>query len=94
MSGLYDNSVCRDELRPEVPGSGPGDGDEMVLVELRPFPHQAGGHTAVLELSRSTICKPHDDRESWFYRHEPDTLKEFTPKYLGMCGNNYMYVYK
>lgn len=54
-----------------------------VEVELRPFKHQVGGHTCVLEVTRSTICKPFIQREAWFYENEPDELKDFTPKYLG-----------
>ena len=53
------------------------------LVELRPFVHQVGGHTCVLEINSRTICKPYQKRELWFYKNEPDALKEFTPKYLG-----------
>ena len=58
---------------------------DSVLVELRPFAHQVGGHTCVLEINSSTICKPFVSTEAWFYRNEPDAMKEFTPKYLGMC---------
>ena len=54
-----------------------------VEVPLRPFKHQVGGHTCVLEITKSTICKPYIDREVWFYENEPEVLKEFTPKYLG-----------
>ncbi|XP_045170582.1 inositol hexakisphosphate kinase 3-like isoform X2 [Mercenaria mercenaria] len=54
-----------------------------VEVELRPFKHQVGGHTCVLEVTKSAICKPFIPREAWFYEHEPEELKDFTPKYLG-----------
>lgn len=57
--------------------------NDYVLVELRPFAHQVGGHTCVLELNHSTICKPFQSKEVWFYENEPDELKEFTPRYLG-----------
>lgn len=57
--------------------------DSYVAVELRPFKRQVGGHTCVLEVSRSVICKPYIDKEVWFYEHEPDIVKDFTPKYLG-----------
>ncbi|XP_060557891.1 inositol hexakisphosphate kinase 2-like isoform X2 [Ruditapes philippinarum] len=57
--------------------------NNCVEVELRPFKHQVGGHTCVLELTRSTICKPYVEREAWFYENEPEELKDFTPKYLG-----------
>lgn len=56
---------------------------DSVLVELRPFAHQVGGHTCVLEINNSTICKPFVPTEAWFYENEPDAMKEFTPKYLG-----------
>lgn len=57
--------------------------NDCVLVELRPFAHQVGGHTCVLELNSSTICKPFASKEVWFYENEPDEMKEFTPRYLG-----------
>lgn len=57
--------------------------NDYVFVELRPFAHQVGGHTCVLELNDSTICKPFVSQEVWFYENEPDEMKEFTPRYLG-----------
>ena len=57
--------------------------NNSVLVQLRPFAHQVGGHTCVLEINSSTICKPFVSKEAWFYENEPDAMKEFTPKYLG-----------
>ena len=59
-----------------------GDKD-YVIVELHPFAHQVGGHTCVLELNSSVICKPFDSNEVWFYENEPDEMKEFTPRFLG-----------
>ena len=54
-----------------------------VTIELRPFKHQVGGHTCVLEIGRTSICKPFVEREHWFYVNAPDALKQFIPKYLG-----------
>ena len=59
-----------------------GDKD-YVIVELHPFAHQVGGHTCVLELNSSVICKPYDSNEVWFYENEPEEMKEFTPRFLG-----------
>ncbi|XP_052245918.1 uncharacterized protein LOC127854870 isoform X2 [Dreissena polymorpha] len=58
-------------------------GKDDVTIELRPFKHQVGGHTCVLEIGQTTICKPYVERESWFYANAPDALKQFIPKYLG-----------
>ncbi|KAL4222434.1 inositol hexakisphosphate kinase 3 [Mactra antiquata] len=54
-----------------------------VDVKLRPFKHQVGGHTCVLEISGTAICKPFTTKEAWFYKHVLDGLKDFIPKYLG-----------
>lgn len=56
---------------------------ETVAVEVRPFKHQVGGHTCVLQVGRSTLCKPYMEKEAWFYENVPEDLKLFIPKYLG-----------
>lgn len=56
---------------------------ETVAVEVRPFKHQVGGHTCVLQVGRSTVCKPYMEKEAWFYENVPEDLKLFIPKYLG-----------
>ncbi|KAK3588084.1 hypothetical protein CHS0354_012140 [Potamilus streckersoni] len=70
------------------------DGSERVMIPLAPFVHQVGGHTCVLKLNKSAICKPMVDRELKFYRALPDEMKEFAPKFLGevdvlyRCGDD------
>lgn len=55
-----------------------------MTVELQPFDHQVGGHNIVLQINKSTICKPYLDREVNFYNHLPEELKEFTPSFQGV----------
>lgn len=57
--------------------------EDVISVEVRPFKHQVGGHTCVLQVGKSTICKPHVEKEVWFYEHAPEELQDFIPKYLG-----------
>ncbi|KAL3831446.1 hypothetical protein ACJMK2_023197 [Sinanodonta woodiana] len=70
------------------------DGSERVMIPLAPFVHQVGGHTCVLRLNKSAICKPMVERELKFYRALPDEMKEFAPKFLGevdvlyRCGDD------
>ncbi|WAR09843.1 IP6K2-like protein [Mya arenaria] len=54
-----------------------------VTVELRPFKHQVGGHTCVLEVGCGVICKPLIDREQKFYTSAPESLRSFIPRYFG-----------
>jgi hypothetical protein len=76
------NNETSSDARPIRSISGyPGSDD--VTIELRPFKHQVGGHTCVLEIGKTTICKPFVERERWFYANAPDALKQFIPKYLG-----------
>lgn len=65
--------------------------DDIVPVEVRPFKHQVGGHTCVLQVGGSTICKPYTDREVWFYEHVPESLKSFIPTYLGKILKKRLY---
>lgn len=47
-------------------------------IELKPFSHQVGGHTALYRVSRRAICKKLNNRENKFYetveRYHPDLL--------------------
>ncbi|WAR09844.1 IP6K2-like protein [Mya arenaria] len=54
-----------------------------VTVELRPFKHQVGGHSCVLELGSDVICKPLFQQEQTFYKRAPESLRCFIPRYLG-----------
>ncbi|KAF8474576.1 hypothetical protein BDZ91DRAFT_844891 [Kalaharituber pfeilii] len=65
---------------PEVP---------LGAVELKPYNHQVGGHTALFRFSRRAVCKCLSNRENEFYeaietRH-PSLLK-FLPKYIGVLN--------
>lgn len=51
----------------------------MVIV-LGP---QVGGHTRLLLLNQSTICKPLNFRELDFYQNLPREIDTFVPKYKG-----------
>ncbi|KAK3930181.1 Inositol hexakisphosphate kinase 1 [Frankliniella fusca] len=45
---------------------------------------QVGGHTRLLLLNQSTICKPLNSRELNFYQNIPHDIKTFVPKYKGV----------
>lgn len=60
--------------------SGGGE-EEAVLV---PFAHQVGGHTRMLLLDPSTLCKPLIPRELHFYLHVPRDMRPFVPAYKGV----------
>ncbi|KAH3718371.1 inositol hexakisphosphate kinase 1-like [Dreissena polymorpha] len=76
------NKETSSDPRPIRSSSGFPCNDD-VTIELRLFKHQVGGHTCVLEIGRTSICKPFVERESRFYVNAPDALKQFIPKYLG-----------
>lgn len=47
-------------------------------IELKPFNHQVGGHTALYRFSRRAICKKLNNRENKFY----ETVERFHPELL------------
>ncbi|XP_022701529.1 inositol hexakisphosphate kinase 2-like [Varroa jacobsoni] len=51
---------------------------------LYPFTHQVGGHTQMLLLDRTTLCKPLIQRELQFYLDMPRELRPFTPQHKGV----------
>ncbi|KAI5805069.1 hypothetical protein EDC01DRAFT_720714 [Geopyxis carbonaria] len=58
-------------------------------VELKPYRHQVGGHTALFRFSKKAICKSLSNRENEFYeaietRH-PHLLR-FLPRYIGVLN--------
>ena len=61
--------------QPEVP---------LGAVELKPYNHQVGGHTALFRFSRRAVCKSLSNRENEFYeaieKRHPSLLK-FLPRY-------------
>ncbi|XP_066140215.1 uncharacterized protein Ip6k isoform X1 [Euwallacea fornicatus] len=54
-------------------------------VDLFPLSNQVGGHTRLMVLNSSTICKPLNFRELDFYQNIQDQdIKMFVPKYKGV----------
>ncbi|XP_022904336.1 uncharacterized protein [Onthophagus taurus] len=54
-------------------------------VDLLPLSNQVGGHTRLMLLNQSTICKPLNIRELEFYQNIQDQpIKNFVPKYKGV----------
>ena len=45
--------------------------------------HQVGGHSSMLCLDESTVCKPLLPKEKIFYETMPDLLKPFSAQYRG-----------
>nr|CAD7412989.1 unnamed protein product [Timema poppensis] len=65
--------------------TGSADGE----VALFPLSNQVGGHTRMLLLNRSTICKPLNVRELDFYQNIPRDIQNFVPMFKGvMQGSN------
>lgn len=63
-------------------------------VELMPFRHRVGGHTAIFRFSKRAVCKALINRENMWYeaielRHE--RLLKFMPKYIGVLNVRYTY---
>ncbi|KAJ8917742.1 hypothetical protein NQ315_005193 [Exocentrus adspersus] len=54
-------------------------------VDLFPLSNQVGGHTRLMLLNPSTICKPLNFRELDFYQNiQEQDIKNFVPKYKGV----------
>ncbi|GLV35929.1 Inositol hexakisphosphate kinase [Carabus blaptoides fortunei] len=58
--------------------------DDDNEVQLHPLNNQVGGHTRLLLLNQSTICKPLNYRELDFYQNLPREIQMFVPKYKGV----------
>ncbi|CUS14245.1 unnamed protein product [Tuber aestivum] len=58
-------------------------------VELKPYNHQVGGHTALFRFSRRAVCKSLSNKENEFYeaveKRHPQLLG-FLPKYIGVLN--------
>ncbi|XP_059477795.1 inositol hexakisphosphate kinase 3 [Neocloeon triangulifer] len=69
-------------------GDGPPSWKEQESVEdelaLLPLKSQVGGHTRLLVLNQSTICKPLNPRELNFYKNTPEEIERFIPKFKGV----------
>ncbi|EME40762.1 hypothetical protein DOTSEDRAFT_47051 [Dothistroma septosporum NZE10] len=61
-------------------------------VELKPYKHQVGGHSAVYRFSRRAVCKQLNSKENMFYetveKHHPNLLG-FMPRYIGVLNVTY-----
>ncbi|TGZ80814.1 SAICAR synthase-like protein [Ascodesmis nigricans] len=58
-------------------------------VELKPYKHQVGGHTALFRFSKKAVCKSLSNRENEFYEAIESRHKEllpFLPKYIGVLN--------
>ncbi|XP_018320321.1 inositol hexakisphosphate kinase 1 [Agrilus planipennis] len=54
-------------------------------IDLHPLSNQVGGHTRLMVLNPSTICKPLNFRELDFYQNIQDKdIRLFVPKYKGV----------
>lgn len=66
------------------------DSKENGEVDLFPLSNQVGGHTRLMVLNPSTICKPLNFRELDFYQNIQDQeIKMFVPKYKGKLSNTF-----
>lgn len=68
------------------------------LTVLQPYNNQVGGHTQLMLLDQSTLCKPLVQRELLFYLNIPRELQEYVPNYKGVveiryCENNFPTLY-
>lgn len=63
-------------------GFGASPTQSVVNVFLSWF--QVGGHTQMLLLDKSTLCKPLIKRELQFYLDMPRDLRPFTPQHKGV----------
>lgn len=61
-------------------------------VELKPYKHQVGGHTAIYRFSRRAVCKQLNSKENKFYetveQHHRELLG-FMPRYIGVLNVTY-----
>ncbi len=58
-------------------------------VELKPYKHQVGGHTALFRFSKRAICKPLFNEENTFYETietQHAELLPFVPRYIGVLN--------
>lgn len=81
-NSIYGRGRRAAEERGERPG---GSSREIDSITLYPFAHQVGGHTQLLTLDKSTLCKPLVPRELLFYLNVPQELVKFVPAYKGKC---------
>nr|XP_018916787.1 PREDICTED: inositol hexakisphosphate kinase 1-like isoform X1 [Bemisia tabaci] len=74
---------CYNQLQRTDYTSSSSDSDDAEIA-LFPLNNQVGGHTRMLLLDQSTICKPLNPRELDFYQNIPNDVETFVPKYKGV----------
>lgn len=81
-----DNNLDQELDHPHPADSTSNDyaNDTTNNIILYPFAHQVGGHTQLLTLDKSTLCKPLIPRELLFYLNVPEELTKFVPSYKGV----------
>ncbi|EEB07237.1 inositol polyphosphate kinase [Schizosaccharomyces japonicus yFS275] len=65
------------------------DEDFPITVQLEPFKHQVGGHTAFFRFSKRAVCKPLTRNENSFYEtieQRYPALLPFIPRYIGVLN--------
>lgn len=69
-----------------------GQQQQQKMWNLKPFPHQVGGHASILCMENETVCcKPRIAREHHFYQEMPDCMKAYTPRYKGKQSLNKLF---
>ncbi|ERL86787.1 inositol hexakisphosphate kinase 1 isoform X1 [Dendroctonus ponderosae] len=87
--GMGDRQPIHGNFAAHASTSQPAETSE---VDLLPLSNQVGGHTRLMVLNASTICKPLNFRELDFYQNIQDRdINTFVPKYKGVmqatiCG--------
>lgn len=67
----------------------PEEGEYPLSVELKPFKHKVGGHTAIFRFSHRAVCKTLLNGEDIFYETIEQNHKEllaFMPQYIGVLN--------
>lgn len=65
------------------------EGEYPLSVELKPFKHKVGGHTAIFRFSHRAVCKTLVNGEDTFYETIEQNHKEllaFMPQYIGVLN--------
>nr|CAB3256543.1 inositol hexakisphosphate kinase 1 [Phallusia mammillata] len=57
-------------------------------IALEPFVHQVSGRATMMCLNETTVCKPLNYREHFFYKSLPQDIKQFAPRYKGVVNVN------
>ncbi|XP_076824124.1 inositol hexakisphosphate kinase 1-like isoform X2 [Clavelina lepadiformis] len=68
---------------PDIPYGSYGQG-----ITLEPFLHQVSGRATMMCLNETTVCKPLNYREHFFYKSLPPDILQFTPRFKGVVNVN------